>query len=122
MIVARVINDAGRAFNVRLVRQGDRYGLDDCLVHKGEDPMIEFYDATYEGTKDFGPRGQFVSRYSLSTLTGRDPWSRCDHRLGSPGIDLCGHVAAWKVTGANVRDALAAVERVLAVETREALS
>lgn len=117
MIVARVINDAGRAFNVRLVKVGDGYGLDDCLTNERE-PMIEFYDATYEGTADFGPRGQFVSRYNLSTLTGRDPWSRCDHRLGSPGIDLCGYVAEWKVNGANVREALAAVEAALATEVR----
>jgi hypothetical protein len=84
--------------------------------------MVEWYDATYEGTPDFGPRGQFVSRYSLATLTGRDPWSRCDHRKGSPGIDLCGYEPAWKVSGQNVRDALAAVELALATETREALS
>jgi len=122
VIVARVINDAGRAFNVRLVQRGDRYGLDDCLTHDKDDPMVEWYDATYENTPDFGVRGQFVSRYSLGTLTGKDRYSRCDHRLGSPGIDLCGHVDVWKVSGQNVRDALAAVERALAASTREALS
>ena len=113
MIVARVINDAGRAFSVRLVRQGDRYGLNDCKVHDKADPMIEWYDATYEGADGFGPRGQFVARYYLSTLTGQDGWSRVDHRKGSHGLDLMGYEPLWKVSGANVGEALAAVERVL---------
>lgn len=111
--VATVTNDSGRSFNVALVRKGDRYGLDDCLTHEKDDPMVEFYDATYAGTKDFGPLGQFVSRYYWSTLTGQDTYSRCDHRLGSPGIDLCGYVPEWKVTGQNVVAACAAVERAL---------
>jgi hypothetical protein len=113
-IVARVTNDKGRAFNVRLVRKGDRYGLDDKLVHDKDEPVIEWWDATHENDRRFTiGRGQFVARYSLSTLTGQDRYSRCDHRKGSPGIDLLGHEPAWKVTGQNVVDALAAVERVL---------
>ena len=111
--VARVTNPAGRSFNVVLVRQGDRYGLDDCQIHDKADPMIEWYDATYEGANGFGPRGQFVSRYYWSTLTGACPWSSGDHRKGSRGLDLMGYEPAWKVSGQNVRDALAAVERVL---------
>jgi hypothetical protein len=63
-----VVNDRGRAFNVRLVERGDRYGLDDCLTHDRDDPLVEFYDAKYAGDDRFGPRGQFVSRYYRSTL------------------------------------------------------
>jgi hypothetical protein len=113
MIIARVINDKGLAFNVRLVRRGDRYGLNDCLVHGQDDPLIEFYDATYENDPRFTiGRGQFASRYCLGTLTGKDGYGQ-DHRRGSHGIDLCGHVPAWKVTGPNVMDAIAAAEAAL---------
>ena len=111
--IARVVNDTGRAFNVRLVRKGDRYGLDDCLVHDKDAALIEFWDATYENDPRFSPGlGQFVSRYFLDTLTGKDAFGR-DHRRGSCGLDLCGHVAAWKVTGGNVVDAIAAAEAAL---------
>jgi len=112
-IVARVINDAGRAFNVRLVRQGDRYGHNDCLVHDKADPLVEWYDATHAGEDGFGPRGQFITSYCWSTLTGQDRWSSGDHRVNSRGLNLDGGEPLWRVSGANVREALAAVERVL---------
>jgi hypothetical protein len=113
IIVARVVNDAGRAFNVVLVRQGEAYGYNDCQIHDKADPMIEWYDATYEGADGFGPRGQFVARYCWSTLTGHDRYSSCDHRVNSRGLNLDGGEPLWRVSGANVREALAAVERVL---------
>jgi len=50
-------------FNTKLIRAGDKYGLDDCLTHDG-DPMLEFYDPRYQHT----PIGQFVSRYYVRTL------------------------------------------------------
>ena len=105
MIVARVVNDKGRAFNVRLVRRGDRYGLNDCLVHDQDEPLVEFWDATYEADPRFTPGlGQFASRYCLGTLTGKG---------GSRGIALCGHVPEWTVTRGNVADAIAAAEVAL---------
>ena len=112
--VARVVNDAGRVFNVRLVRQGEAYGLDDCLTHDKADPLVEWYDATYEGVHGVGPWGQFVASYCYSTLTGQDGWSRNDYRNGSRGLSLDGGEPLWRVSGANVREALAAVERAIA--------
>ena len=107
MIVARVINEAGRAFNVRLVRHGDRYGLNNVLVHDKDEPLVEFWDATYENDPRFTPKlGQFVSRYSLGTLAGSGP----------RGIALCGHVPEWTVTGGNVADAITAVQAALTTE------
>lgn len=101
MIVARVVNSNGRAFNVRLVRCGDRYGRNDCLVHDQVDPLVEFWDATYEDDPRFSPGlGQFTSRYYLSTLADRPV----------VGLDLCGHVDVWKLTAGNVVDAVAAAE------------
>jgi hypothetical protein len=108
VIVARVVNHSGRAFNVRVVRRGERYGLDDKLVHDKPDPLVEFWDATYESDPRFTVgRGQFVSRYCLETLKA-SPQS---------GIDLCGHVPEWKITAGNRIDALTAIDRALAPVT-----
>ena len=52
--------------NVRIVRQGDRHGLNDCLTHNEARPLVEFYDASSSAT----PRGQFITSYYLSTLLG----------------------------------------------------
>jgi hypothetical protein len=100
VIVARVVNDKGRAFNVRLVCKGDRHGLRDCLVHDKDEPLVEFWDATYKHDPRFSPGlGQFASSYYLSTLT---------ERRSLVGLDLCGHEPAWKLTAGNVVDAVAA--------------
>ena len=54
-------------FNVRIVNKGDRYGRADCLTHNDDRPMVEFYDRRYQHG-DWPDRGQFVSRYYVSTL------------------------------------------------------
>lgn len=113
MIVARVVNDKGRAFNVRVIRKGDRYGLNDCLVHDKDDPLVEFWDATYEHDPRFTPGlGQFVSRYFLNTLTDEDGNGH-ELRAVPRGIALCGHEPVWTVTGGNVADAIAAAQAAL---------
>jgi hypothetical protein len=113
-LVARVINDVGRAFNVVLVRKGDAYGRNDCLTHDAEDPLVEFYDATYEADDRFYlGRGQFVSRYYLRTLTDRKV---------RRGLDLCGHEPAWKISSQNVADALVAVDAELRGTPKEVVA
>ena len=64
----QITTDQNIPFNIRLVYEGDHYGLNDCLTHDKLDPLVEFYDRRYPHT----PRGQFVSRYYLSTLNARD--------------------------------------------------
>lgn len=82
-----VISIGSRPWNVRLVRQGDSYGLDHCLTHDEPDPMVEFYDGKQD-PKVFGPLGQFVSRYYASTLRERPvDYALCLH----------GGVPAWVV-------------------------
>lgn len=90
-----IYNDEGNPFGVRIVREGDCYGLDDMLVYepcgRGErfidgDPLIEFYDMRY--TDRFGERGQFVSRCYRSTLMEHD---------GRYGLNLDGGVPAWHI-------------------------
>ena len=88
-------------WTVRIVREGDSYGRNDCLVHDKSDPMVEFYDATADTTK-FGPRGQFVSRYYVSTFMS------C-----RSGLDLCGHVPAWTLPAWHVRDVQSWLRRTL---------
>lgn len=83
-----IANDKGRKFRVQIVRKGDRYGLDKCLTHADDEPMVEFYDLSYP--EKFGAEGQFVSRYSLSTL----------QTCRSGGICLQGGVPAWNIDDA----------------------
>jgi hypothetical protein len=101
----QVINPAGRKFNVHIVQVGERYGLNDCLISvKNEsdfnEPLVEFYDATYENFKSFGPRGQFISRYYLSTMRAFAETSPTSI------LSLQGDVPEWQVTAQNVRDAI----------------
>lgn len=103
----QVTNENGRAFNVRVVRSGERYGLNDCLTHNSDKALIEFYDATQDPAK-FGPRGQFVSRYYASTLLER-----------SYSTGLCldgGNADVWSLDVAALADALSYVVKNVEVQ------
>jgi hypothetical protein len=70
-------------YAVRIVRQGDRYGLNDCLTHdrSGLDSLVEFYlvfDPEVD-MKRHGPRGFFVSRYYAGTLLNAPGFYGRDH-------------------------------------------
>lgn len=94
----QITNDNARQFNVRLVTEGESYGLNGCLAHHGADPLVEFYDATYANRGSFGPLGQFITRYHLSTLQAG---SLC-------GLNLHCGVSGWHITGRNLMDILVA--------------
>ena len=94
----QVTNDQGRTFNVRMVFEGDRYGLNDCLTHDNDKPLVEFYDATQDPRK-FGERGQFVSRYYVETLTD-SPARNCY------GLTLDGGVDAWALDAESANKAI----------------
>ncbi len=100
-----ITNDKGRPFLIRVVRHGDRWGLNDCLVHDKADPLIEFYDYNYANVKTFGERGQFVANYYASTLAEHAP---------DRGLCLHGGVDGWEVDAA----ALAPVIALAREETR----
>jgi hypothetical protein len=86
----RVPRELTRPWRIHVVRNGERYGREDALVHDREDPMIEFWDLSI--TKPpFGKAGQFVARYYLKTLLADRK------RLERIGLDLMGYEAAWKV-------------------------
>lgn len=96
----KVINDEGRAFNVRLLTKGMRYGRQDCLTNDRDDPIIEFYDAAYEADPkypDWIERGQFASSYYLYSLEGHSP----DH-----GLILHGGIPEWTISAKNVIEAV----------------
>ena len=59
---SKLFQDEGNKIKVCLVNQGDKYGLNNCIVHDEADPLVEFYD----------PR-HFVSRYYLSTIMEIEP-------------------------------------------------
>ena len=72
----RVINSAGVEFEVRIIREGDRYGTSDCLVNDSSnkffnesDPvMVEFWD-TGQNPDVFQNGCQFTGgRYGLRSL------------------------------------------------------
>ena len=79
------VESNGIPFNIKLVNQGEQYGLNNKLTHDNKDPLVEFYDARYS----HGELGQFVTRYSLSTLTE-------DGKKG--GLNLQGGVPDWYVS------------------------
>jgi hypothetical protein len=90
-------------FSVVILRNGDRYGLDNCLTWVQDNPAVEFFDARYTGP-GFTTVGQFVSRYYLATLR--------DHPLDR-GLCLDGGVKAWSIDASAFATAMQAVEFAL---------
>ena len=76
-------NDEGTAFTVRIVRRGDSYGLNGCLTHDEDKPLVEFYDLGYMHTQF----GQFVSRYYLDTILNH----------GDYGLVLDCGIPRWRI-------------------------
>jgi hypothetical protein len=77
-------------FNVRVVNKGDKFGRDFCLTHDSDKPMVEFYDARYAHSEF----GQFVSRYNVETILGKDRWGRAEGGLCLDG----GNPNEWSVS------------------------
>ena len=84
-------------FNVRILRKGEKYGLEDCLTHKERKPLVEFYDYRHRDDKEW-KRGQFVSRYYAETLLKHDL---------NFGLSLDGGVPEWTVSAESMREILA---------------
>lgn len=84
------INSRGIDFNVKIVRNGENYGLNNVLTHDKDDPLVEFYDSRYPHTE----HGQFVSRYYASTLL---------ERVRDVGLDLYGGNNDWKIEASEMK-------------------
>lgn len=92
--VTTIVTQLGVPMTVRYVAEGDRYGLNDCLILDKPRPMIEFYDARYP---HHAGRGQFISRYYLDTL--------CEHPVGA-GLVLEGSQPGWNVDAAALHHSI----------------
>lgn len=121
--------ESGIKWCVRAVFIGDSYGIGDCLTYGNpdedgdvtDDPLIEFYDMDSTAARIMADendivreRGQFVSRYYLSTLNRTD-WSQGN------GLNLDGGVDRWSVSGEFMVKAMDAVtKRVISKEVEDA--
>ena len=93
----KVLETEGRTrFIARVLLKGDKYGLNNCLVHEGDLPSIEFFDTDnmvgQGGSDKFQFPGQFVgARYFLDTFMegNRDAGLCMD--LGIPEWSLTGN-------------------------------
>lgn len=86
-----ITNERGIPMRVRIVQEGQRYGLNDALVYSADDKhepyngdvLVEFFDRRYDHT----PNGQFISRYYANTLLAI-----------KGGLNLCGGVSDWRLS------------------------
>jgi len=74
------LNREGQRLAGRVVFKGDLYGLNNCLEHGKDDPLVEFWWPSANRT-DFPERyadddACFIGRYYLTTLTGECKWSK----------------------------------------------
>jgi hypothetical protein len=98
-----VVNDAGRRFQVRCIKKGSRYGLNNCLVHDEDDPIVEFTDVT-PGKSGLASDSVFVARYAASTLlahdAGADLWMFGSNVAWRLGFEQIRQVLDWIKAGA----------------------
>lgn len=130
-LATTITADHGVPFHVRVVFQGDGYGLWDettrkhACTHNEPEPMVEFYDARYEHQPvDDTRKGQFVSRYNWLTLSSQDrerltlkTTAALRTHLDSPeprGLCLHGGIPAWTVDARSMSLVLAWAEGVIA--------
>lgn len=105
--VGSVTNRQGRTFRVRLVQPGASYGATGSLTNTHEEPLVEFYDATYAGDDRFTSYGQFVTRYLLGDLDGTRGVA-----IGTlSGLDLHGGEPLWSLDIEAAAEALAWVQK-----------
>lgn len=82
----------GHAYLARIVFKGDKYGLDGCLTHDKDDPVVEFYLQTSEVVgrslkwEELDEPWWFISRYYVSTFLGLCEYS---HRGGPVASGMC---------------------------------
>ena len=119
--------NSGIRWCVRIVFEGDNYGLNHCLEHDKDEPMIEFYDmdsgaaAIMRNSDDKTEAylaeeyGQFVSRYYYSTLKMRDPLGKGNALTdwSERGLNLHGGVDRWSVSSEFMVKAMAAINAEL---------
>lgn len=101
----------GVSFRIRIVRNGEAYGLGMTLRHQGP-PLIEVYDRSKPLLQDLAGRvlGQFVTRYPLESLAAPDREGRSAF-FGHRSLLLDASNASWRLGGAAMRDLGEALRR-----------
>ena len=90
------LRDRGIRWQVRVIREGDRYGAGAQLIRENEEVLVEFWDMD-----QFKGMGQFVSRYYLDTLQ-EIPEGR--------GLSLNLSIHRWHLSGKGMREVLKFLE------------
>jgi hypothetical protein len=93
----------GIKFLVKIIRQGDRYGRNDCLTHDEKTPLVEFHDTRYN---------QFCSRYYLTTLLRQDHWTAGKPSLAVTGLTLHGGIPEWHIDAAGMKPVVEWLEQI----------
>jgi len=94
----------GVPFRVVLLLDGKSVNFPSTNPLLGTEPMVEFYDARYRNVRGFTPDGQFISRYYLETLLGRDEHQPLGAgKIRRYGLDLPGDVPNWTIDAATMR-------------------
>ena len=91
-------------FNTKIIRTGEQYGLNDCLVNEGE-AMVEFYDSRFTG-EGFSPIGQFVTRYNISSLLADGD------TLSARGLNLDAGIDSWSVDPKQMSEIIKSLRNV----------
>jgi hypothetical protein len=94
LAVLQITNEAGRTFRVRCVRKGERYGLNDCLCHDRDEPLVEFTDVTPGLESRPSADRFFMARY---------PAGRILQRPDGEDLWLYGRTVAWRLGPTQVR-------------------
>ena len=111
MTATTITNENGKRFLVRVVKPGQSYGRNFCLVNDGTEALIEFYDYTRPAfDPTFPGMGQFVSRYYASTLFDRLDLDTVPFRAG---LNLHFGVDGWYLDPLAYRSALVFANGVL---------
>lgn len=104
-VTAKAAN--GIVFAARLVHKGDFYGLNDCLCHDKDKPLVEFYDTRWR--KEFGHHlGQFVARYDYQDLF---------NSMGGSGLMLDGGNSEWCIDSTTYRGMISALNNLNTANT-----
>jgi hypothetical protein len=82
----------GRPFAAKILRKGDAYGLNDCLVWQNDHIGVEFYDFSYSNVESFGYWGQYMSRYFVESILD----------VENQGLCLEGCIPEWNINSSEM--------------------
>jgi hypothetical protein len=115
MKIIEVINQKTKIpFTVTVIFKGEKHGLNDCLTHENEIPLVEFFDARYNHTQ----YGQFTGgSYFATTLLGLDGYGGTE--IGQyKGLCLDGDIPQWYIDAGTCKLIATWLKNVLVLEQK----